>query len=102
MMEVICANEECKKKFEMDVQTEITKDGHTQVFFKCPHCDREYNCYIETQYTLGLQEQINEVRSRLTTVKIGKKHKELMERYIELKGKKRTALSKINRKQVIV
>ena len=100
MQSVICTNKECFKTFDVSIQTEETDKGYIQVFFKCPHCKEQYNCYKENQYTLSLQDQINNITYRLSLVCTKAARKNLSNRYKELRKAKKKVLEKINGKNI--
>ena len=97
-MKTFCTNEKCFKDFEIDLLSKETKAGYIQSFFICPYCKTKYKCYKESQYTLGLQQQMQQIVSSLTTVKDEVKHTKLFKRYKELKELRAVVFKKINKK----
>lgn len=56
---IIC--DECKKEFELKPRTKKHADVIVEVYFKCPHCGKEYVSYFTDKTIRIKQKNINKM-----------------------------------------
>ncbi|OLS39128.1 hypothetical protein [Bacillus sp. MRMR6] len=81
-MKVIC--DECKKEFEIDLQTEIAKDNIEKNFFVCPNCDKEYIAFCTNQSVRKNQASIRMLYRDLRVAKTKKQNDKIKSKIKEL------------------
>lgn len=53
-MKVKC--DECRKEFDIDkFEEETIKEDIREIYFKCPHCNKKYNCFYTNRSIRRLQ-----------------------------------------------
>jgi len=58
---VVCDN--CNKEFKIKLKTQKVKDDIERVYFACPKCKTEYECYYTNDKVKSLQKQIQVLRN---------------------------------------
>lgn len=102
-MDNIC--NQCEKKFNIFVKAR-KKNGYTQIYYMCPHCNLIYHCYYESELSLSIQTQITELNNLLLNSQVlgqgldfkynFNKRQEYLQKIKLLKEKKKKELLKVN------
>ncbi len=56
MSKVVCDN--CNKEFKIKLKTQKVKDDVERVYFTCPKCKTEYECYYTNDKVKSLQRRL--------------------------------------------
>jgi hypothetical protein len=93
-MKAIC--DSCKQNFELESLKERNLDGGiVEIYYNCPHCNKEYHVCVTSEQTRKVQKQMEELRGvirdrlsknmdvtlqRKQIFSLQKKHKKMMDK----------------------
>ena len=72
MNKVYC--DKCNKKFKIKIKTQKIKDDIERVYFACPKCKTEHECYYSNNKIKSLQKQLQALQKEYNKDR-GKKYR---------------------------
>ncbi len=95
----ICDEESCKKEFILEsgsIQRRGVGNGIQQLYFVCPHCNREYPVTKINKSIEALRAKIDYYSDRIAKTKDQNKKTQFLQRLNEAKAEKKRQMEELN------